>query len=129
MSESHVLFPDASEDFKRLNPELTTTPEKPRKWHNTPTVYNQREYHSAGEANHAAELDLRKKAGDIIAWWPQVWIPVGPGINYVADFVVLEMDWTVTVEDYKSEATRKDKTYRLKRKLFKERYGRDIVEV
>lgn len=126
---------NVSEDVKRLNPELgqasmlNGAEQKPRKWHNNPTVYNGREYQSEGEANHASELDLRKKAGDIIAWFPQVWIDVGAGIYYVADFVVIEKDWSVTVEDYKSKATRKDKTYRLKRKMFKAKFGRDIVEV
>ena len=46
--------------------------------------------------------------------------------KYVADFQYIEKSSGLTVvEDVKSAATRKDKTYRLKRHLFLERYGKD----
>lgn len=46
--------------------------------------------------------------------------------KYVADFQYIETATGATViEDVKSAATRKDKTYRLKRHLFLERYGKD----
>ncbi len=46
--------------------------------------------------------------------------------KYVADFQYIEAATGATViEDVKSAATRKDKTYRLKRHLFLERYGKD----
>ena len=51
------------------------------------------------------------------------------GVKYIADFVVLEKDGTYTVMDAKSEATRKDKTYRLKKRLMRECLGLEIVEV
>jgi hypothetical protein len=47
---------------------------------------------------------------------------------YEADFVYVE-NARVVVEDVKSEPTRKDKTYRLKRKLFEACYGAEIKEV
>ncbi len=50
-----------------------------------------------------------------------------PARKYVADFQYVETgSGMAVVEDVKSAATRKDKTYRLKRHLFLERYGKDI---
>lgn len=47
--------------------------------------------------------------------------------KYVADFQYIEASsGKQVVEDVKSAATRKDKTYRLKRHLFLERYGKEF---
>ena len=124
-----MTFPQASEDFRRLNPELYAEPDpKPRKYYNVPTEYRGRVYASVKEAERAAELDLLKMAGHLIAWWPQVDIPVQdePRIVYRADFVVLLPDLTTRIEDTKGFKT---KEYKLKRKLFKAKYHCDIVEV
>ena len=51
------------------------------------------------------------------------------GVKYIADFVTLEDDGTFTVYDAKSEATRKDKTYRLKKRQMKKCLGIEIREV
>ena len=49
-------------------------------------------------------------------------------VRYVADFAYRKSG-VLTVEDVKSEATRKDEVYILKRKLFEERYcqGCDVI--
>ena len=47
------------------------------------------------------------------------------GNVYIADFVVLCPDGHYTVEDTKGKRT---DTYIMKRKLFREKYGFDIVE-
>lgn len=123
----------ANPDLVRLNPELqqVSPPEaKPSKYHNMPTEYAGRYYQSRREATRARDLDLMRKAGEIIAWFPQVSFPLEKGIRYVADFVVLLPDLSVRVEDVKSPATRKDKAYRIKKKLFEARYpGWTITEV
>lgn len=118
-------------DLVRLNPELAVPDEpKQRKYRNTPTVYAGREYASCREATRARDLDLLQKAGEIVYWWPQVPFPLSKGVKYVADFVVLLPDLSVRVEDVKSPATRKDKAYRIKAKLFEARYpGWHITEV
>jgi len=123
-----TLRANASEDMMRLNPELQpiTNAPKPRKYRNEPTEYNGRRYDSVKEATHAYTLDLRVKGGGIAAWCAQVPFPLAGGIRYIADFVVLAFDGTWCAEDAKGFRT---KEYKLKRKLFKERYGRDIVEV
>ena len=48
---------------------------------------------------------------------------------YVADFVYCDRYGKTVVEDAKSEITRKNQTYIIKRKLMLERYGIRIVEV
>ena len=63
-----------------------------RKYHNHSTTYNGHTYHSKLEANYAAELDLRVRAGDIKSWERQVKLDLkvnGYHINnYYIDFVI-----------------------------------------
>lgn len=49
-------------------------------------------------------------------------------IKYITDFVYTE-NGKIIVEDVKSEITRKDKVYQLKRKMFMYRYKNNIKEV
>lgn len=121
-------------DLVRLNPELLAEaagkPSKARrKYGNTPTCYQGREYDSAKEARRAQELDLMEKAGEIAGWIPQQPFRLAGGIRYVADFVVLENDGRWRAEDVKSDGTRKIASYRMKRRLFKDKFGREIREV
>ncbi|MCE5342571.1 MAG: DUF1064 domain-containing protein, partial [Eubacteriales bacterium] len=59
----------------------------------------------------------------------QVRFGVPGGVTYIADFVTLETDGTYRVLDAKSEATKRDKVYRLKKRLMKECLGIVIQEV
>lgn len=63
------------------------------KYRNRHTLYEGVAYHSAKEARYAAELDLRKRTGEILDWKGQVKIPLevnGEHIcNYYIDFEVL----------------------------------------
>jgi len=115
-------------DLLRLNPELSEPAPKPRKYRNTPTVYRGREYDSAREAQYAAELDLRVKAGEIVGWVPQFPVPLEGG-TYVADFLVIGLDFKAELHEVKSEATRKLQTYRRNVRAVKERYGQKVKEV
>jgi hypothetical protein len=126
--ETDVNILKGNPDLVSRNPELQEAPAgaKRSKYGNVRTLYQGRQYASIKEATHARDLDLRKKAGEILAWVPQVPFLLPGGIVYVADFVVIVSDWSVRVEDAKGFRT---KEYKLKRKLFKERYKRDIIEV
>ena len=117
----------ANPDIARLNPGLQA-PEPPKrsKFGAVRTTYKGRVYDSKREAVRAQELDLAQAAGAVLAWFPQVRFPLSAGIVYVADFVVILADWTVVVEDVKGHRT---KEYKLKRRLFRERYRREIVEI
>lgn len=50
-------------------------------------------------------------------------------INYIADFTYYDEENKLHIVDVKSEATKKDKVYRLKKKLFQYRYALNIEEV
>lgn len=120
--QNPVIRAAIAEQYPELVPQ---SEQKVRKYRNNPTFYNGREYQSGKEARYAQGLDLRQKAGDIVAWFPQVRFALEGGIVYVADFVILSLDnWEV--HDAKGYKTPE---YKLKRKLFKARYGREIIEV
>lgn len=51
------------------------------------------------------------------------------GVKYVADFIALKRDGTYDVIDAKSEGTRKDKVYQIKRKQMRACLGIEIVEI
>ncbi len=122
---------EVSQDVLDLNRDALTgvaPVEKPRKYLNTPTIYAGRQYDSVKEATRARDLDLRKQAGEIVAWFPHVSFDLPGNSRYEADFVVIDKAWQVHVEDTKSDPT-KTPVYRLKRKLFRERYGQDIEEL
>lgn len=99
------------------------------KYRNVKTEYDGRAYASKKEARRAAELDLLKKAGEVVEWVPQVRYPVAINdahiCTYVADFVVTWKDGSVTVEDCKGVRTRE---YILKRKLVRAVLGIEIAE-
>jgi hypothetical protein len=99
-------------------------------------------FDSQKEAARFAELQLCVKAGVVRNLERQVrfeLIPAQPGERpafYTADFRYEELqagpvpggDWVREVEDCKSEATRKNEAYILRRKLMLYRYGIRIRE-
>jgi len=99
---------------------------KQSKYHNKKTEYNGDIYDSRREATRAAELDLMVKAGELAAVCRQVPFMLAGGVKYIADFVLIHNDGTWTVEDSKGMKT---DVYKIKAKLFKERYGQKIKEV
>ena len=86
--------------------------------------YNGRSFDSKKEAAYAAELDLRKRAGDILDWTPQVKIPLDVNghhiANYYIDFVVEHPNETREYVEVKGFET---DVWRLKWKLFEALYG------
>ena len=115
-------------DLAARNPSLTVEDAPKRsKYGNRRTLYEGVMFDSQKEASRAVELDMLKRAGEVICWTPHVVFPLSAGVKYEADFVIVYADWHVEVEDVKSDAT-KTQAYRIKKKLFAERYGREIVE-
>ena len=86
-------------------------------------------FDSKHEACRYGELKLMRAAGLIRGFAPQVTFPLPGGVTYRADFVVLQVDGTYTVEDAKSEATRVDKVYCMKKRQMRECLGIEIQEV
>lgn len=135
---THLIFDEAwlrdyeaRTGLKAKDPGAPSPPakEKRAKYGNRRTEYNGRIYDSAHEADVAQQMDFRLRAGEIRGWMPQMEFILPGGVKYRADFVVLRNDGKYDVVDAKSEATRKDKVYRIKRRQMKEVLGIEIVEV
>ena len=103
--------------------------EKPRtKYGSRKTQVDGITFDSKHESEVYAGLKLRQRAGDIAAMAIQVRFRLGERIEYVADFVVIDAAGAHVI-DAKSEATRRDKVYRIKKKLMREKWGIEIEEV
>lgn len=104
---------------------------KPRgkKYGNQMTEYDGKRFDSKHEAEIYEMLRLECLAGKHVGLACQVPFYLPGGVKYIADFVTQEADGTYTVYDAKSEATRKDKTYRLKRRQMKNCLHIEIQEV
>lgn len=116
-------------DLAARNPEacICSTPEPKRsKYGNKRTLYNGRTYPSQKQASRAVELDMLKRAGEIIDWFPEVTFPLAKGVSYRADAVIINLDLSITVEDTKGFRTHE---YKIKAKLFHEKYGQEIKEL
>jgi len=93
--------------------------QSPSKYKNQRAEHNGVTYHSKKEANFAAELDLRKKAGDIKGWDRQVKMSIDVNghhiCNYYLDFRIFHNDETVEFVEVKGFLTPEAN---LKMKLF-----------
>ena len=110
-------------------------PARPRKYRNTPTDLDGIRFASKAEARRYAELKLLVRAGAITDLELQKRYALGAFdgstlCTYVADFDYIDTsNGHHITEDVKSPATANNRTFRLKAKLFKAQYGRDIVIV
>ena len=109
--------------------DLPTPTKRKRKYNNKPTERDGHRFDSVHEANVYDDLMMQVKAGALHAVFCQVPFRLPGEIVYRADFVALNLDGSYTVYDAKSEATRKDKVYRLKKKLMANECGLEIVEL
>lgn len=103
--------------------------EKRPKYGNQKTELDGKKFDSKHEAKMYEELRLRCQAGEYIGLGLQVTFYLPGGIKYKADFVAVRPDGSMEVMDAKSEATKKDKVYRLKKRLMKECYKIEIKEI
>lgn len=107
----------------------TETKPKRKKYGNVPTVLDGKRFDSKHEAAFYQELMVRVKADEICGVTCQQEFLLPGGVKYIADFVALNRDGTYTVYDAKSIATKRDKVYRLKKRLLRECLGIEIQEV
>jgi len=123
-----MTFP-FSKDVKDLNPELNVEVVNPSKYHNVKTESAGMTFQSGHEASVVQGLILQEQHGMIFGLRLQVKFPLPGKINYIADAVYLELQdgkLMPVVEDAKGFKT---KEYKLKKKLFEERFGLKISEV
>lgn len=130
---SHVVF---DEEWLRkysqrtgISVDLPEQPQKRAKYGNTKTQLDGQKFDSLHEAEVYQELLLRVKANELRAVITQQTFILPGGVKYIADFVTLNNDGTYSVLDAKSEATKKDKVYRLKKRQMKECLNITIEEV
>ena len=102
------------------------------KYGNEPTYIGWKKFDSRKEARFYQELMLRKKAGELKCVLRQVAFDLAEKekLQYIADFVAIRPNNTIeAVYDVKSEATRKNDKYIMKKKLMKELWDIEIQEV
>lgn len=103
-----------------------------RKYHNIPTIYNNRKYDSKKEAHYAQALDMLRLAKEpenrVVVFFPQVPFKFACGTKMIVDFVVLFADSRWEIHEVKSKPT-KTQVYRLKKRMLKNEYNLDIKEV
>ena len=120
--------------MEMIIPDETHAPktEKRRsKYGNHRVFAHNRWWDSEHELGVYEELLLRVKAGELKCVICQVKFDLleKEKMQYVADFVTVRPDMTIEVLDAKSEATKKNQVYLLKKKLMRERWGIEIQEV
>lgn len=115
--------------------------EKPitNKYKNKKVVIDNILFDSKKEANYYIYLKMLENAGKILDLELQKRFVLQEGfklngktyrsITYVADFVYKDNKGQLHVVDVKSEATKKDKVYRLKKKMLAYKFGIEIEEV
>lgn len=103
-------------------------PGKPKrsKYRNVKTERDGKVYASKREADRHTELQLLQQAREIAFFLEQVPFRLPGGIVYLADFVVLHLDGSYTVEDAKGFRT---DVYKIKKKLMKETFQIEVREV
>jgi hypothetical protein len=117
-----------SDDIRRMNPELDAPVKRPRKYHNVRTQANGMTFDSGREAVRMSELMLLEEHQQIFGLRFQVPFELPGGVRYVADAVYIEFvdgKLTAVVEDCKGART---KEYKIKKKLFREKFGAEIRE-
>jgi len=120
---------------------LVKSKKKKSKYGNQRTIIEGIPFDSKKEASRYCDLLLLQKAGKIRSLQLQVEY-ILQSCSYFADFVYQEkvevflthsgpmsIEWKTVVEDVKSPATRKDKMYKLKKKMMMDLHHIQIQEV
>ncbi len=120
---------------------IESKPPKRAKYGNVPTTDAQGVKHaSKKQATRYRNLGLLMKSGEILMLAREVRFRLPGGIEYRADHLManqraievmagLVASGDLVVEDVKSEATRNDKTYKLKARQMRECLGMEVREI
>ena len=86
-------------------------------------TYAGRVFHSKAEAKQAAELDLLVKCGEVVAWEPQVPLPIRVRGEYICTVIVDFKVYPLKSDPYFIEVKGMEtEVYKLKRKLLRACY-------
>ncbi len=101
-------------------------PKKRNKYNAQRTEFRGRMYDSIKEANYARDLLIREQAGGILAWIPQVSIPVADNMveRHIVDFLVIHNNGRYEWVDVKGMDTPMSKR---KRAAVKANYGIEVT--
>ena len=132
-----VVRENRTTDFKATVKENLTVEWTKSRYRSQSVTIDGIRYDSKKEFARWQQLCMLRDAGKIIALQRQVAFELAPAvildgrkkppIRYIADAVYFEQG-TQIIEDIKSEITRKDPVYRLKKHLMKSVHGIDITE-
>lgn len=114
-----------------MNSAIRMAEKRRNKYGNKVTYADGKRFDSEHEAKIYLDLKWRVKAGELRCVLRQVRFDLAETeqLQYVADFVTIAPDMTIKVLDAKSEATRKNRVYIIKKKLMREKWGIEIEEV
>ena len=116
-----------SDDVLKLNPELVGMKvETASKYHNARAEVRGLSFQSGHEASVVGGLIIAEEQKKIFALRLQVKFPLQGGNSWTADAVYLDEELVPHVVDAKGFRT---KEYRIKAKLFREKYGKEIEEL
>ncbi len=128
-----------SQDVADLNPEVqdivSQALDKPSKYHNVKAAFQNMSFQSGHERDVVAMyIALAERGQGVFGLQLQTRFLLPGGIDYYADLTYLDDQLFGHVIDAKAWDARKQRfirtpEYRLKRKLFKAKYGREIEEL
>ena len=120
-----------STDVPAERTEQFTCSGRRNKYGNRRVQIGNRWFDSVHEAQVYEELMLKVRSGELRCVICQVRFDLlyHEKLQYVADFLTLDNNMQAEVLDAKSEATRQNRVYQIKRKLMKEQWGIEIREV
>ncbi len=104
-------------------------PKRRSKYGNRKVELDGKKFDSQHEAAVYQELMLRVRAGELKCVCRQVPFDLPGGIQYIADFVTVGPDLRIEVIDAKSEATKKNAVYVIKKKQMLDCWGIAIREL
>jgi hypothetical protein len=118
---------DEYNKFLERNQKTSPEPkEKKSKYRNKKIKIDGHIFDSIKESEYYLELKIRLKANDILGFCIQPFFILSNSISYRPDFIVWNLDGTTEIIDVKGYKT---DVYKLKKKLFEEKFKLKIKEV
>lgn len=110
-------------------PLIARKKKKKSKYGNERIEVDGKRFDSKHEAEVYRQLCFLRAAGEVKVIMRQVPFDLPGGVIYKADFCTVDKNGVFQVIDAKSEATSKDKVYRIKKKQMFDIWGLEILEI
>ena len=128
--EEYLDFLKRRGGTKRTSAPLTAEKKKRKtKYGNERVEVDGKRFDSKHEAEVYRQLCFLRAAGEVKVIMRQVPFDLPGGVIYKADFCTVDKNGVFQVIDAKSEATSKDKVYRIKKKQMFDIWGIEVLEV